>query len=179
MRNFLRSPIIQLSLAVLVLGGLFLLLQQSGPHIEALPISGISTGAPAPAADPATLANLYPLVAKATEEAVPAPKPDDVIPVDDVFIPKTVSKEALTVKTPDYFLILNSNKLLTVQAISDGGAIISQKFYRFGAPLSDWTYPGPSGKEVAPVLRPAKQPGAVRIEERPGARSFLLTLPRE
>lgn len=179
MKPLLRSPVIQLSLAVLGLAGLLMLLQRHAPSFEALPISGIRTGMTPPAADPASLANLYPLVAKAAKDKTSPPKPDDVIPVDDIFIPRTVSKEVLSIKAPDYFQALNSNKLLTVQAISDDGAIINQKYYRFGAPMSDWAYPGPAGKEISPILRRAKQSGSVRIEERPGSRTFLLTLPQE
>ncbi|CAG0975704.1 hypothetical protein RHDC4_01569 [Rhodocyclaceae bacterium] len=175
MKTALHSPIAQLLTAFGVIGAIYWVAQQPLPSFQALPINAISTAtAPTPGADPRVLANLYALYAAAPPRKTPPPTPDDIIAVDDVFIPKTIPKETLAAKTPDYFNLLQSNNVLTLNAISDEGAIINQKFFSYGDILTDWAYPGTAGRDVAPLLRRAKKANCIQITERPGSRSFNL-----
>lgn len=168
MKAIFNSPILQLAAIAIVIGGVYLVTEASLPPLQNLPISELRSNVPHPSSsDPAALKDLYPLVAKASPKPVPLPAADDVIQVDDAFIPRNSNseKDGGTSATIDYFPLLESNRVLVLQAVTGDGAIINKRFYNYYSPLTEWAYPGLDGRTVSPVLLRAGKGDRVRIAE--------------
>ncbi|MBN9424614.1 MAG: hypothetical protein BGO63_15250 [Candidatus Accumulibacter sp. 66-26] len=168
MKAISNSPVFQIATAAAVIGGVYLATEASIPALQNLPISELRSTAPHPSnSDLSVLNNLYPLVAKASPKPTPLPAADDLIQVDDAFIPRNSSgnQEPGTPAVIDYFPLLESNHVLVLQAVTSDGAIINKRFYTYYSPLTEWAYPGLDGKNVSPVLLRAGKGDRVRIAE--------------
>lgn len=183
MKAIFESSIMQIALATSLIAGVYVAANASTAPLQALPISSLRAHALQHLAsqDMGELANLYPLKAKAPP-AAPSPaaaNADDVIPVDDAFLPRAATpKQENKTAAVDYFPLLKSNNVLALQATTDTGAIINQEFYPCDSVLAKYAYPGPKGSSVAPRLICTKKPDTVRIAEPAtiGKRYFDLSL---
>lgn len=182
MKSIIQSSIIRIVAALGVVAGVYLAADASTAPLQALPISSLRAQALQHSApqDMGELANLYPLKAKASPEVTAAPTADDVIPVDDAFLPRAVSTtpENKPLAVVDYFPLLQSNNVLALQAITGDGAIINTHFYPCNGPLPEYAYPGPKGGNLSPRLICTKSTRTVRIAEPAniGKRYFDLSL---
>lgn len=181
MKFIQNSGIAQLSMAVLFCALVFQITEGTIPNLQALPISGLeNTHQNRIVATGDELRNLFPLVAVNTEKPVPA-APSEVISVDEAFIPANkvmeIEKKQVDInKTPDYFPLLDTGKVLELQAITNDGAIINQRYYAYNTALWEFAYPVSPTKSATPVLRKSKEANSVRIAENPGKRNFILKL---
>lgn len=179
MKNLLNSSIIQLALATLFLFAILKLTQAAQPIFANLPISGISETAHQQQAKSTAFDNLYPLVAKYEQTKKPASPSSEIISIDSAFIPKSILEPPVYKEiVPDYFMLLKTNKVLELQAITDTGAIINNRYYTYGDPVSEYAYPSGNGKTVSPALQQAHTgtSDTVRIVEHAGKKYFFLAL---
>lgn len=179
--KLLNSPITRFALSGLAVAGVYFAADASTAPLQSLPINSLRAQAIqhlSPNQDIGDLANLYPLKAKASPVASPAPTADDVIPVDDAFLPRQITQTTdAKPAVVDYFPLLQSNNVLLLQAVTGDGAIINKHFYPCGSPLAEYAYPGPKGASLTPrLICNSKKPDSVRIAEQSGKRTFELSL---
>ncbi|MEM8519089.1 hypothetical protein [Janthinobacterium sp. CAN_S7] len=178
MKKLQESGLFQLAVACLFLYGLFRLIESIIPSFESLPVSGIDRARQQSTATAGNeLKNLYPLVSAKINKSAPA-ETSEVISIDDAFIPKTQITTPQTTDSapPDYFAMLKSSGLLQLQATSNSGAIISNRYYAYGSPLTEFAYPAANGKMITPIVRQSSKRDTVDIIENPGKSHFALLM---
>lgn len=180
MNNIFNSSLVRLSLLILALGILYKFTQAMLPPLENLPINGIDSGHQQQnVVLNNDLKNLYPLVANHSDDE-PAGKSNEIISVDDAFIPKSKGSEVAQSKKTDFFMLLRDNNVLKLVAITKDGAIINKRYYAYGSEMIEFAYPVNNNQSAQiPVLLHSDVTNTVLIGEsnKADARNFTLSLP--
>ena len=173
MKKLLLHPLAILSAAGIVLWGVSWVTDFVNDHLAQLVVLPVDPhpGDLGPGQTSPNLRKLYLLLA----HNAPAPTSangSDVIDLNAAFVSQAAVE---TPPPPDYFKALTENRLVKLDATTDGGAIINGRFIAYGEPIEAFPYPiGNSSKTPAPRLRKAQAAGTVLVQEPNGRRSFTL-----